>query len=185
MASDRVTCMQSACTVTCSTSCDTKPLCVPLRTIMFPLWLLYTWKQFSKCRVLIFFSFCFCFRYKFDDERVTKEDTKKALEEQYGGEEEVIFFINSSSSIWPVGSRDFAHLLCVWHLRLSFVFFWREQLPQVNPGFNNTPFKFTKYSNAYMLVYIRESDKEKIMCNVDEKDIAEHLRVSHYILLSF
>lgn len=29
------------------------------------------------------------FRYKFDDERVTKEDTKRALEEQYGGEEEV------------------------------------------------------------------------------------------------
>ncbi|KAG2629395.1 hypothetical protein PVAP13_3KG431800 [Panicum virgatum] len=27
--------------------------------------------------------------YKFDDERVTKEDTKKALEEQYGGEEEI------------------------------------------------------------------------------------------------
>ncbi|XP_040243046.1 ubiquitin C-terminal hydrolase 12 isoform X16 [Aegilops tauschii subsp. strangulata] len=76
--------------------------------------------------------------YKFDDERVTKEDTKKAFEEQYGGEEE---------------------------------------LPQINPGFNNTPFKFTKYSNAYMLVYIRESDKEKIMCNVDEKDIAEHLRI--------
>ena len=31
-------------------------------------------------------------RYKFDDERVTKEDTKRALEEQYGGEEEVIAF---------------------------------------------------------------------------------------------
>ncbi|KAL6989163.1 CSN-associated deubiquitinating enzyme Ubp12, partial [Sarracenia purpurea var. burkii] len=31
--------------------------------------------------------------------------------------------------------------------------------------------------NAYMLVYIRESDKEKIICNVDEKDIAEHLRI--------
>ncbi|CAN6439960.1 unnamed protein product [Victoria cruziana] len=77
-------------------------------------------------------------RYKFDDERVTKEDTKRALEEQYGGEEE---------------------------------------LPQTNPGFNNTPFKFTKYSNAYMLVYIRESDKEKVICNVDEKDIAEHLRI--------
>lgn len=28
-------------------------------------------------------------RYKFDDERVTKEDVKRALEEQYGGEEEV------------------------------------------------------------------------------------------------
>ncbi|CAN4120117.1 unnamed protein product [Withania somnifera] len=75
--------------------------------------------------------------YKFDDERVTKEDMKRALEEQYGGEEE---------------------------------------LPQTNPGFNNTPFRFTKYSNAYMLVYIRESDKEKIMCSVDEKDIAEHVR---------
>ncbi|VAI05570.1 unnamed protein product [Triticum turgidum subsp. durum] len=71
--------------------------------------------------------------YKFDDERVTKEDTKKAFEDQYGGEE--------------------------------------EELPQINPGFNNTPFKFTKYSNAYMLVYIRESDKEKIMCNVDESQI--------------
>ncbi|KAG2631787.1 hypothetical protein PVAP13_2NG047900 [Panicum virgatum] len=76
--------------------------------------------------------------FKFEDERVTKEDAKKALEEQYGGEEE---------------------------------------LPQTNPGLNNTPFKFTKYSNAYMLVYIRESDKDKIICNVDEKDIAEHLRI--------
>ncbi|KAF8396324.1 hypothetical protein HHK36_017939 [Tetracentron sinense] len=76
--------------------------------------------------------------FKFDDERVTKEDMKRALEEQYGGEEE---------------------------------------LPQTNPGFNNTPFKFTKYSNAYMLVYIRDSDKDKIICNVDEKDIAEHLRI--------
>ncbi|KAH7420842.1 hypothetical protein KP509_13G025300 [Ceratopteris richardii] len=73
--------------------------------------------------------------YKFDDERVTKEEMKRALEEQYGGEEEV------------------------------------------NPGLNNTPFRFTKYSNAYMLVYIRQSDKEKVICNVDEKDIAEHLRV--------
>ncbi|KAK9075087.1 hypothetical protein SSX86_003406 [Deinandra increscens subsp. villosa] len=75
---------------------------------------------------------------KFDDERVTKEDMKRAMDEQYGGEEE---------------------------------------LPQANPGFNNSPFKFTKYSNAYMLVYIRESDKDKIICNVDEKDVAEHLRI--------
>ncbi|KAK9699295.1 hypothetical protein RND81_08G165600 [Saponaria officinalis] len=75
--------------------------------------------------------------FKFDDERVTKEDIKRALEEQFGGEEE---------------------------------------LPPTNPGFNNAPFKFTKYSNAYMLVYIRESDKDKVVCDVDEKDIAEHLR---------
>ncbi|KAI7736785.1 hypothetical protein M8C21_016432, partial [Ambrosia artemisiifolia] len=52
-----------------------------------------------------------------------------------------------------------------------------ERLPQTNPGYNNAPFKFTKYSNAYMLVYIRESDKDKIICDVDEKDIAEHLRI--------
>ncbi|GJW72706.1 ubiquitin carboxyl-terminal hydrolase 12 [Tanacetum coccineum] len=75
--------------------------------------------------------------FKFDDERVTKEDMKRALEEQYGGEEE---------------------------------------LSQTNPGYNNAPFKFRKYSNAYMLVYICQSDKEKIVCDVAEKDIAEHLR---------
>ena len=60
----------------------------------------------------------------------------------------------------------------------DFVFYHVDQLPPTNPGFNNTPFKFTKYSNAYMLVYIRDSDKDKIICDVDEKDIAEHLRVN-------
>lgn len=34
-----------------------------------------------------------------------------------------------------------------------------------------------------MLVYIRESDKDKIICNVDEKDIAEHLRVRWLLTL--
>ncbi|XP_047971318.1 ubiquitin C-terminal hydrolase 12-like isoform X2 [Salvia hispanica] len=72
--------------------------------------------------------------YKFDDERVTKEDVKNALDEQYGGEE--------------------------------------EHPMQTIQGVN----KFTKHSNAYMLVYIRDSDKDKIMCHVDEKDIAESLR---------
>lgn len=78
--------------------------------------------------------------FKFDDERVTKEDSKRAMDEQFGGEEE---------------------------------------LPPPNPGLNNmnAPFKFTKYSNAYMLVYIRASDKDKIMCNVDESDVAEHLQI--------
>ena len=35
-----------------------------------------------------------------------------------------------------------------------------------------------------MLVYIRESDKEKIICNVDEKDIAEHLRVRCFLYIA-
>ncbi|KAK1409857.1 hypothetical protein QVD17_36386 [Tagetes erecta] len=76
--------------------------------------------------------------FKFDDEIVTKEDMKRALEEQYGGEEE---------------------------------------LPQTNPGYNNAPVKFTKHSSAYILVYIREGDKDKLICDVNEKDIAEHLRI--------
>ncbi|VAH64442.1 unnamed protein product [Triticum turgidum subsp. durum] len=38
------------------------------------------------------------------------------------------------------------------------------------------PLKFTKYSNAYMLVYIRESDKEKIVCDLEETDINEDLK---------
>jgi ubiquitin carboxyl-terminal hydrolase 7 len=28
-----------------------------------------------------------------------------------------------------------------------------------------------------MLVYIREADKDKVVCNVDEKDIADHLQI--------
>jgi len=83
-------------------------------------------------------------RFKFDDERGTKEEVKRALEEQYGGEKEL-----------PQPKSGLID----------------------SPGFINAPFKFTKYCNAYMLVYIRESDKDKIICNVDEKDIAEHLRV--------
>ncbi|XP_073291911.1 ubiquitin C-terminal hydrolase 13-like isoform X2 [Primulina huaijiensis] len=79
--------------------------------------------------------------YRFDDEHVTKEDMRKALEEQYGGE---------------------------------------EHLMKIIPGIINGRFKLTRNSkrnsNAYMLVYVRESDMDKIMCSIDEKDIAEHLR---------
>ncbi|XP_060186405.1 ubiquitin C-terminal hydrolase 13-like isoform X3 [Lycium barbarum] len=107
--------------------------------------------------------------FKFDDERVTKEDLKRALEEQYGGEEEVFvqFLLSFKLSAYAL----FSCIIAIIHS------LFLQQLPHANPGFNNSPFKFTKYSNAYMLVYIRESDKEKIVCNVDEKDIAEHLRV--------
>ena len=41
--------------------------------------------------IMIFEHLMMLIRYKFDDERVTKEDIKRALEEQYGGEEEVYF----------------------------------------------------------------------------------------------
>ncbi|KAL5702539.1 ubiquitinyl hydrolase 1 [Ranunculus cassubicifolius] len=62
--------------------------------------------------------------FKFDDERITKEDRRMAVEENYGGED---------------------------------------------------IFRFTKCSNAYMLVYIRDSDKGNIMCEVNEKDIAQDI----------
>lgn len=37
------------------------------------------------------------FRFKFDDERETKVDIRKALEEQYGGKEEVKYFLNAAN----------------------------------------------------------------------------------------
>ena len=114
------------------------------------------------------------FRFKFDDERVTKEDTRRALEEQYGGEEEACLY----QCFFTPSTLFLGNCVLIWLPSPACM----KQLPQTNPGFNNTPFKFTKYSNAYMLVYIRESDKEKIICNVDEKDIAEHLRVKHLVL---
>ncbi|EIE26652.1 cysteine proteinase [Coccomyxa subellipsoidea C-169] len=74
--------------------------------------------------------------FKFDDEKVSVEDAKKALNEQYGGEDEN---------------------------------------PPPGTGFNT--FKFTKYSNAYMLVYVRTSHWDKIMCEVGKSDIQDHVRM--------
>lgn len=71
--------------------------------------------------------------FKFDDERVTKEEVTKALDEQYGEDE---------------GAA---------------------------PGV--TGVRLPKFSNAYMLVYVRESDISQIICEATENDIAEHLRV--------
>lgn len=73
---------------------------------------------------------------KFDDERVSVEDKKKALDEQFGGEDDT---------------------------------------PNPAPGYG-TNIKITKYSNAYMLVYVRVSDWGRIHCEVTKNDIAEHLR---------
>jgi ubiquitin carboxyl-terminal hydrolase 7 len=72
--------------------------------------------------------------FKFDDERVTKEEASKALDEQYGGDDDNAGY---------------------------------------NPGYNKLP----KFSNAYMLVYVRESDQDQIICDATEEDIAAHLRL--------
>ncbi|KAM0908720.1 hypothetical protein ACQ4PT_015296 [Festuca glaucescens] len=44
------------------------------------------------------------------------------------------------------------------------------------PSFNSTP-NFIEHSSAYILVYIRESDKDKIMFNVDERKMADYLQI--------
>lgn len=48
-----------------------------------------------------------------------------------------------------------------------------ERLPP--GGFNNT-FRLTKYANAYMLVYVRESEWEAVMCQVTLGDISAHVQ---------
>ncbi|KAK9819401.1 hypothetical protein WJX81_005916 [Elliptochloris bilobata] len=74
---------------------------------------------------------------KFDDDKVTKADARKALDENFGGEDEN---------------------------------------PPVAPGFGTAPaFKFTKYSNAYMLVYVRACDWDQVMCEVSKADIQDHV----------
>ena len=58
----------------------------------------------------------FLCRFKFDDERVTKEDAKKALEEQYGGEEEVIYIANQRYHV--------THLFFVQLFNIFFLFYF-------------------------------------------------------------
>ncbi len=48
--------------------------------------------------------------------------------------------------------------------------------PPSNPPFNQ-PLKITRFSNAYMLVYVRVADWDHVMCTVTEQDIYEHVRV--------
>eukprot|EP00878_Enallax_costatus_P010709 GHUV01011185.1.p1 GENE.GHUV01011185.1~~GHUV01011185.1.p1 ORF type:complete len:671 (+),score=192.28 GHUV01011185.1:167-2179(+) len=88
---------------------------------------------------------------KFDDTAVTMESEEKALNEQFGGEDEPL----------PVAS------------------------PLIKQdGDLHTPaapkrmggLKFTKFSNAYMLVYVRESDWPRVMVPVTKDHIAPYLR---------
>lgn len=51
-----------------------------------------------------------------------------------------------------------------------------DETPPPAPGFTAPTLKLTKYSNAYMLVYIRESSWKDIMLEVSQEDIAEHVR---------
>ena len=85
--------------------------------------------------------------YKFDDEHVTKQSTEHAVMDQYG----------SGGTAANVDSDmdaddDSSNMRIAPNLR------------------------FTKVSSAYMLVYIRESDMDQILCEATKEHLAEHLR---------
>eukprot|EP00883_Tetradesmus_obliquus_P008816 jgi/Sobl393_1/19554/SZX64323.1 len=94
---------------------------------------------------------------KFDDTAVTIEGGSKALEEQFGGEDE------------PGGSPAG---------RLQGPVQEGEQQQQQLAGTPLMPkqrLKFTKFSNAYMLVYVRLSDWPRYMAPVAKDGIAPYL----------
>uniref|UniRef100_A0A7S0WIA5 ubiquitinyl hydrolase 1 n=1 Tax=Chlamydomonas leiostraca TaxID=1034604 RepID=A0A7S0WIA5_9CHLO len=75
---------------------------------------------------------------RFDDDRVTLESDKAAMEDQFGAEE-----VGGGGGGYGQGGG----------LRFN-----------------------AKHSNAYMLVYIREADWDRVMCAVTAEDIATHVR---------
>lgn len=131
---------------------------------------------------------------KFDDERVEKADDQKAVEDNWGGEDER-----------PPGGEEWATAGCSALLAPMASVAWRPGTARVPPGspaltpcslstslcgrscaelhlsvrmpragFGN--FRLTKHANAYMLVYVRESEWATVMCEVTEQDISDHVR---------
>ena len=87
--------------------------------------------------------------YKFDDTKVIPAMEKEAVDDNFGG-------IDSSSSgeldaNSPVMTRSMSRML-------------------------NTREKMRKFTNAYMLIYIRKSDLNTVLCQLDnERDIPRHI----------
>ncbi|KAL2230851.1 UNVERIFIED_CONTAM: Ubiquitin carboxyl-terminal hydrolase 12, partial [Sesamum indicum] len=50
-----------------------------------------------------------------------------------------------------------------------------EHVMMTNP--DNAPLKFTRQSNAYFLVHIRKSDKDKMLCDTEDRGISQRLKV--------
>jgi len=84
--------------------------------------------------------------FKFDDEHVTKESSEKAIVEQYGSGG------TSAADSDMDGDDDMTNMRIAPNLR------------------------YTKVSSAYMLVYIRESDMDQIMCEANKTHLTEHLQ---------
>jgi hypothetical protein len=58
------------------------------------------------------------------------------------------------------------------------------QHPTTRPGFGNT-FRLARHANAYMLVYVRESEWDAVMCQVSEEDISAHVQARLKVGLDF
>ncbi|KXZ54806.1 hypothetical protein GPECTOR_4g877 [Gonium pectorale] len=84
--------------------------------------------------------------FKFDDDRVSREDERQAMDAQYGGGGEDDLYGSSP----PAGGYG----------------------PAPAPGGG---LKYAKFSNAYMLVYVRRQDWQTIMCDVTKDNIQKHL----------
>ena len=84
--------------------------------------------------------------YKFDDEHVTKESTEKAVTDQYGSGGTAA--IDSDME----ADDESANVRVAPNLRVA------------------------KMSSAYMLVYVRESDMDQIMCSANQTHLSAHLQ---------
>jgi hypothetical protein len=59
-----------------------------------------------------------------------------------------------------------------------------EEERQPPGGFGNT-FRLARHANAYMLVYVRESEWDAVMCQVSEEDISAHVQARLKVGLDF
>ncbi len=84
--------------------------------------------------------------YKFDDEHVTKETKEKAVMDQYGSGG------SAAADDDMEAADDVTNVRIAPNLRLA------------------------KVSSAYMLVYIRESDMDEILCEANAAHLTEHLQ---------
>lgn len=103
--------------------------------------------------------------FKFDDEMVKQEDQKKAVEDQYGMSQLVLLV----KPVWickvAIVNGSYNFVLCAG-----------EADPVTMSSFGGGGIKYAKQSTAYMLVYIRDSDWDRILCHSDKEDLVEHIR---------
>jgi hypothetical protein len=110
-------------------------------------------------------------RFKFDDERVTTVSQADAFADSFGGDDDV-----APPPLLP-DTRTLAALpgpcACeLWHGVALHGVARLQALPKDRQG--RTPTK--RFSNAYMLVYVREVEADTILAEVSNEEIPKNLR---------